>query len=60
MKDGLEAADSQPRRAVAQPDVEPLTPVERMLIRYYRQLDEGEQEFMRRGIEAMAVRRDLN
>jgi hypothetical protein len=26
-----------------------------MLIRFYRQLDEGEQAFMRRAIEAMAV-----
>lgn len=53
MKEGYKAAGSQPWGAVAQPDVEPLTPVERMLIRYYRQLDEGEQAFMRRAIEAV-------
>lgn len=57
MKDGLEAAGSQLRGMVTQPDVEPLTPAERMLIRYYRQLDEGEQAFMRCAIEAMATRK---
>lgn len=55
MNDGLEAAGSQPGFKVAQPDAEPLTPIERMLIRYYRQLDEGEQAFMRRAIEAVAL-----
>jgi len=28
-----------------------------MLIRFYRRLDEGEQAFMRRAIEAMAMRK---
>jgi len=56
MKEGYKAAGSQPRGVVAQPDVEPLTPVERMLIRYYRQLDDGEQAFIRRAIEAVATR----
>lgn len=56
MKDGKGAEGRQPRCEVAQPDKEPLTPPERMLIRFYRQLDEGEQAFMRRAIEAMAMR----
>ncbi|TBU78179.1 hypothetical protein [Phytopseudomonas daroniae] len=56
MSEGIEAVSSQPGAGVAQPDVVPLTPTERMLIRFYRQLDEGEQVFMRRAIEAMATR----
>jgi len=55
MNDGKGAEGRQPGYEVAQPDMEALTPTERMLIRFYRQLDEGEQAFMRRAIEAMAV-----
>lgn len=32
------------------------TPEERLLLRFYRQLDAGEQVFMRRVIEALATR----
>lgn len=55
MNDGNGAEGRQPGCQVAQPDREPLTPTERMLIRFYRQLDEGEQAFMRQAIEAMAT-----
>lgn len=55
MNDGKRTVGSQPGCEVAQFDKEPLTPTERMLIRFYRQLDEGEQAFMRRAIEAMAA-----
>lgn len=57
MSDGQKAVGRQPGTEVAQPDREPLTPTERMLIRYYRQLGEGEQAFMRKAIEAMATHR---
>ncbi len=57
MNDGKGTVGSQPGCEVAQPDREPLTPAERMLIRFYRQLDEGEQAFMRRAMEAMATRK---
>lgn len=57
MKDGKGAEGRQPGYKVAQLDKEPLTPTERMLIRFYRQLDEGEQAFIRRAIEAMAKRK---
>lgn len=57
MNDGNGAEGRQPGCEVAQLDKEPLTPTERMLIRFYRQLDEGEQAFMRRAIEAMAKRK---
>lgn len=50
------AAGRQPECPVAQPDSETLTPAEQMLISFYRLLDEGEQGFMRRAIEAMARR----
>lgn len=56
MRDGKGAEGCQPGYKVAQLDKEPLTPTERMLIRFYRQLDEGEQAFMRRAIEAMATK----
>lgn len=57
MNHGKRAVGSQPRCQVARPDREPLAAAERMLIRFYRQLDEGEQAFMRRAIEAMARRK---
>jgi hypothetical protein len=41
---------------VAQPEREWVTPEERLLLRFYRQLDAGDQAFMRRAIEAMAPR----
>jgi hypothetical protein len=40
----------------AQPAREWVTPEERLLLRFYRQLDAGEQAFMRRAIEAVATR----
>ena len=55
MIDGTGAEGRQPECEVAQLDKETLTPTERILIRFYRQLDEGEQAFMRRAIEAMAA-----
>lgn len=54
MEKQIAAASRQPECPVAQPDRERLTPAEQMLITFYRQLDEGEQAFMRRAIEAMA------
>lgn len=57
MSDGNEAVCSQPGERVAQPDREPLTPAERMLIRFYRQLDDSQQTFMRQAIEAVAMRK---
>lgn len=39
-----------------QPLQEWVTPEERLLLRFYRQLDQGEQVFMRRAIEAMVTR----
>lgn len=39
-----------------QPLKEWVTPEERLLLRFYRQLDQGEQAFMRRAIEALATR----
>ncbi len=55
MNDGKGAEGRQPGYEVAQPDKEPLTPTERILIRFYRQLDEGQQAFMRQAIEAVAT-----
>ncbi|WP_168175675.1 hypothetical protein [Pseudomonas sp. PA15(2017)] len=57
MNDGIEAVGSQPVVEVAQPDREPLTPLERMLIRFYRELDEGDQVFVRRAVESLALRK---
>lgn len=53
MTDSCEAVGSQPAERVAQPQMEYVTPEERLLLRFYRQLNEGEQVFMRRAIEAM-------
>lgn len=51
-----EAVGEQLAERVAQPERECLTPEERLLLRFYRQLDQGEQAFMRRAIEAMTPR----
>lgn len=51
-----EAVGEQLAERVAQPERECLTPEERLLLRFYRQLDAGEQAFMRRAIEAVATR----
>lgn len=48
------AVEVQPAEQVAQPKREWVTPEERLMLRFYRQLDQGEQVFMRRAIEAMA------
>lgn len=50
------AVGEQLAERVAQPERECLTPEERLLLRFYRQLDAGEQAFMRLAIEAMATR----
>ncbi|MDR8014092.1 hypothetical protein [Ectopseudomonas guguanensis] len=50
------AVGEQLAERVAQPEREWVTPEERLLLRFYRQLDQGEQEFMRRAIEALATR----
>ncbi len=50
------AVGEQLAERVAQPGRECLTPEERLLLRFYRQLDAGEQAFMRRAIEAVATR----
>ncbi|TIH10818.1 hypothetical protein [Pseudomonas leptonychotis] len=52
----LEAVVDQPSGMVAQPMMECVTPEERLLLRFYRQLGEVEQVFMRRAIEAMVLR----
>ena len=52
------AVGEQLAERVAQPEREWVTPEERLLLRFYRQLDQGEQAFMRRAIEALATRRD--
>ena len=54
--DVLEAVGGQPVDRVAQPLMEYVTPEERLILRFYRQLGEAEQMFMRRAIEAMASR----
>lgn len=50
------AVGEQLAERVAQPAREWVTPEERLLLRFYRQLDQGEQAFMRRAIEALATR----
>lgn len=50
------AVGEQLAERVAQPCRECMTPEERLLLRFYRQLDAGEQAFMRRAIEALATR----
>lgn len=49
------AVGEQLAERVAQPARECLTPEERLLLRFYRQLDAGEQAYMRRAIEAVAM-----
>lgn len=51
-----EAVGEQLAERVAQPARKWVTPEERLLLRFYRQLDQGEQAFMRRAIEALAMR----
>lgn len=51
-----EAVGEQLAERVAQPVGEWLTPEERLLLRFYRQLDAGDQAFMRRAVEALATR----
>ena len=51
-----EAVVSQPEDLVAQPQMEPVTPEERLILRYYRQLDVADQVFIRRALEAAAWR----
>lgn len=51
-----EAVEEQLAEQVAQLDREWLTPEERLLLSDFRQLDAGEQAFMRRAIEALATR----
>jgi len=50
------AAGEQLAERVAQPEREWVTPEERLLLRFYRQLDAGEQAFMCRAFEAVATR----
>jgi hypothetical protein len=54
--DVREAAAGQPKYQGVQPLQEWVTPEEGLLLRFYRQLDQGEQAFMRRAIEALATR----
>lgn len=54
--DVLEAVGDQPAERVALPQMEWVTPEERLLLRFYRQLEDAEQAFMRRAIEAMVCR----
>ena len=50
------AVGEQLAQRVAQPERECLTPEERLLLRFYRQLDAGQQAYMCRAIEALATR----
>lgn len=54
--DVCEAVGEQLAERVAQPDQEWITPEERLLLRFYRQLSLADQSFMRLAIEAMAKR----
>ncbi|WP_333983499.1 hypothetical protein [Ectopseudomonas khazarica] len=54
--DVREAAAGQPEEQGVQPLQEWVTPEERLLLRFYRKLDQGEQAFMRRAVEALATR----
>lgn len=51
-----EAVGGQPADRVAQPLMECVTAEERLILKFYRQLGEAEQMFMRRAIEGMAAR----
>lgn len=53
----IEAVDSHSEGSGAQPIMEWVTPEERLLLRFYRQLDEAEQAFMRRSIEALSFKK---
>ncbi len=55
MSNWSEAVCSQPEVEVAQPDREPLTPLERMLIRFYRDLDKDDQAYILRAVESLAL-----
>jgi hypothetical protein len=52
----LEAVGDQPAERVARPLMEWITPEERLLLRFYRQLGDAEQVFMRRAMAAMVSR----
>ena len=54
--DVCEAVGEQLAERVVQPERERVTPEERLLLRFYRQLSGPDQTFMRLAIEAMATR----
>ncbi len=54
--DVKQAVGEQLAERVVQPDQEWMTPEERLLLRFYRQLSLADQNFMRLAIEAMAKR----
>ena len=56
ISDVVEAVGEQLAERVAQPEREWVTPEERLLLRFYRQLNLVDQTFMRLAIEAMAKR----
>ena len=56
ISDVLEAVGEQLAERIAQPEREWVTPEERLLLRFYRQLNLADQTFMRLAIEAMATR----
>lgn len=51
----LEAVGDQPGGMVAQSMMECVTPEERLLLKFYRQLSEPDRLFMQRAIEAMVI-----
>ncbi|WP_417778622.1 hypothetical protein [Stutzerimonas xanthomarina] len=58
MSSDLNAADGeQLAERVAQPGREWVTPEERLLLRFYRQLGHADQAFMRRAIEAIVLKK---
>ncbi|SFT49312.1 hypothetical protein SAMN05216264_101604 [Pseudomonas marincola] len=57
MMDALEAAGIQPKDSVAQPKMESLTATERLLLRFYRELQQQDQQVIRQAVEALATGR---
>ena len=53
-----EAVSSRSPEGIEQPSLEPFTPEEGLILRHYRQLDDNEQRFIRRAIEAMVIRKE--
>ncbi|MES9072261.1 hypothetical protein ABEP30_12385 [Cutibacterium acnes] len=55
MKEVLEAAGTQPTDSVVQPAMERLTVNERLLLKFYRELQPQDQDVLRHAIQVLAV-----